>query len=50
MGGRFTQDAVTWAERHNEAGSAPYIELWADSKLETLLTQKPQIAAAHGLK
>ncbi|MFE6816129.1 restriction endonuclease [Streptomyces sp. NPDC057677] len=48
--GRFTSDAVAWAERHNSDGHAPYIELWPDSRLETLLAQRPHIAAAHGLK
>lgn len=48
--GRFTADAVSWAERHNSEGTAPYIELWPDSRLETLLARRPHIAAAHGLK
>ncbi|MCF0083309.1 restriction endonuclease [Streptomyces lomondensis] len=48
--GRFTADAVAWAERHNSEGTAPYVELWPDSRLETLLAQRPHIAAAHGLK
>ncbi|MFD5424455.1 restriction endonuclease [Streptomyces sp. NPDC127084] len=48
--GRFTADAVSWVERHNSEGNAPYIELWPDSRLETLLAQRPYIAAAHGLK
>ena len=45
--GRFS--AVAWAEGHNDVGTAPYIDLWPDSKLETLLAQKPHLAAAHGL-
>jgi hypothetical protein len=48
--GRFTQDAITLTEQHNEAGKVPYIELWPENKLETLLAQKPHIAAAHGLR
>lgn len=48
--GRFTADAVSWAERHNAEGTAPYIDLWPESRLETLLAQRPHIAAAHGLK
>jgi hypothetical protein len=48
--GRFTADAVAWAERHNNSGAVPLIELWPDSKLETLLAQKPYLAAAHGLR
>ncbi|MHA7961253.1 restriction endonuclease [Streptomyces sp. L500] len=48
--GRFSSDAVMWAEKHNDSGNAPFIELWPDSKLEVLLAQKPHIAAAHGLR
>lgn len=48
--GRFSADAVEWVEQHNESGTAPFIELWPDSRLETLLAQKPQLAAAHGLR
>jgi hypothetical protein len=48
--GRFTADAVSWAEKHNNTGDAPLIELWPDSRLETLLAQKPHLAADHGLR
>ncbi|MGY2082872.1 restriction endonuclease [Blastococcus sp. SYSU DS0539] len=48
--GRFSADAVAWAEQHNEKGEAPLVELWPDSRLETLLAQKPHIAAAHRLR
>ena len=47
--GRFSTDAVAWAEQHNDSGTAPHIDLWPDSKLETLLAQKPHLAAAHHL-
>lgn len=48
--GRFTMDAVACADQHNESGDAPLIELWPDSRLETLLAQRPHLAAAHGLR
>jgi Restriction endonuclease len=48
--GRFSADAVAYAEQHNEKGEVPLMELWAESKLETLLAQKPHLAAAHGLR
>ena len=48
--GRFSADAVTWAEQHNSDGAAPFIDLWPESKLETLLAQKAYLAAAHGLR
>jgi hypothetical protein len=48
--GRFTADAVAWAEKHNDGGQAPLIDLWPESKLESLLAAKPHLAAAHGLR
>lgn len=48
--GRFTTDAVAYAEQYNETGEAPLIDLWPESRLETLLAQRPGIAAAHGLR
>lgn len=48
--GRFSADAVAWAEKHNNDGAAPFIELWPESKLETLLARRPYLAAAHGLR
>jgi Restriction endonuclease len=48
--GRFSADAVAWAEQHNNSGAASFVELWPDSKLETLLAQRPSLAAAHGLR
>lgn len=48
--GRFTADAVSWIERHNESGRTPMIEMWPDSRLESLLSQRPGIAAAHRLR
>lgn len=43
-------DAVAWVEQHNNSGAAPLIDLWPEAKLETLLAQKPYLAAAHGLR
>ncbi|MGW7533311.1 restriction endonuclease [Amycolatopsis sp. NPDC054798] len=48
--GRFTADAVSLAEKHNNSGAAPHVDLWPDSRLETLLAQKPHLAAGHGLR
>lgn len=48
--GRFTANAVDWAEKHNERGGLPIIELWPENRLETMLAEKPRIAAAHGLR
>lgn len=41
--GRFTVSAVDWVEKHNDTGGVPIIELWPDSRLETLLAQKPHL-------
>jgi hypothetical protein len=48
--GRFTSDAIAWQERHNYTVTPPHIDLWPENKLESLLAQKPHIAAAHGLR
>jgi hypothetical protein len=48
--GRFTADAVTWIEKHNEAGTQPVIEMWPDSHLELLLAQRPHLAASFRLR
>jgi len=48
--GRFTTDAVAWSEKHNADGKRPLIDLWPESRLETLLSQHPHLVAAHGLR
>jgi hypothetical protein len=48
--GRFSADAVDWTEKHNESGVLPLVDLWPESKLESLLAERPHLAAAHGLR
>jgi len=48
--GRFTADAVAIAEKHNAEGKLPFIELWPDSRLETLLSQRPDLVARNRLR
>lgn len=48
--GRFAQDGVQYAERNNEEGKRPRVELWPENRLEVLLSQRPQIAALHRLR
>jgi hypothetical protein len=48
--GRFTADAVTWIEAHNNSGAAPRIEMWPESHLERLLASRPGIIAEFGLR
>jgi hypothetical protein len=47
---RFSSDAVTLAEKHNDLGNRPLIELWPDSRLETLLARRPKLAITYGLR
>ncbi|GAA0993347.1 hypothetical protein GCM10009563_09110 [Subtercola frigoramans] len=48
--GRFTSDAVAIAEKHNADGKLPFIELWPDSRLETQLSQRPDLIASYRLR
>lgn len=48
--GRFTTDAISWAEKHNSIREAPRIELWPDSHLEMLLTTRPALIAEFNLR
>lgn len=48
--GRFTSDAVSLVERHNQSDSAMRIEMWPESHLERLLAKRPSIIAEFGLR
>jgi hypothetical protein len=48
--GRFSADAVAYAEQHNDTCDPLLIDLWPASKLETMLAKRPALAAAHGLR
>lgn len=48
--GRFTSDAVDWIEKHNLAAKRPFVDLWPENRLESLLAANPHIAVAHGLR
>jgi len=48
--GRFTAPAVEWIEDHNNAGKRPHIEMWPESHLELLLSERPHIAVTFGLR
>jgi hypothetical protein len=47
--GRFTADAVDLIETHNQADNALRIEMWAESHLELLLADRPDLVKALGL-
>ncbi|MDQ8195687.1 restriction endonuclease [Coraliomargarita sp. SDUM461004] len=48
--GRFTSDAVDYAEKHNQSDSGLRIELWANSHPENLLASRPAIIAEFQLR
>jgi hypothetical protein len=48
--GRFTADAVSLIERHNQSDRALAIYMWPDSHLERLLAARPQLIGQFMLK
>jgi len=48
--GRFTNDAVEWIEKHNNARKRPMIEPWPESHIESLLAQRPGLVAEFHLR
>jgi hypothetical protein len=48
--GRFTSDAVTYIEKHNQSDTALHIEMWPESHLELLLAARPSLIAEFGLR
>ena len=48
--GRFTSDAVSAIERHNQSDSALRIEMWPESHLERLLAARPVLIAQFALR
>lgn len=48
--GRFTSDAVGVVDKHNADGKMPHIDLWSDSRLESILSARPDLVASHGLR
>ena len=48
--GRFTADAVSIIERHNQSDCALKIEMWPESHLERLLASRPSIIADFSLR
>jgi len=48
--GAFTANAVAFAESHNEEGAQPYVEVWSESTLKTVLSQYPDLIAQYRLR
>jgi hypothetical protein len=48
--GRFSSDAVTYIERHNQSDNALRIEMWPESHLERILAAIPSLIADFKLR
>ena len=48
--GRFTADAVSNIEKHNQSDSGLRMEMWPESHLEMLLASHPHLIAEFGLR
>lgn len=48
--GRFTSDAVSYVEKHNQADSAITIDMWPESHLERLLASRPGLVAEFHMR
>jgi hypothetical protein len=48
--GRFTADAITLVEQHNQADRALHISMWPDSHLERLLAARPHLIGEFRLR
>src|SRR5882672_2312734 len=48
--GRFTADAISLVERHNQEDRALHISMWPDSHLEMLLAARPHLIAQFRLR
>jgi hypothetical protein len=48
--GRFTTDAIDFAEKHNQSDRALRIEIWPESHLERLLAERPGLVAEFRLR
>jgi hypothetical protein len=48
--GRFTTDAVSIIEKHNQSDNALRIEMWPESHLEMLLASRPAIIGQYNLR
>ncbi len=48
--GRFTADAVRWAEQHNHQGKRPLIELWPENAIERMLARRAPLVVKYRLR
>lgn len=48
--GRFTADAISIVEQHNQSDRALNIAMWPDSHLERLLAKRPHLIGQFGLR
>ncbi len=48
--GRFSADAVAWIEKYNHERQRPTLEPWAETHLESLLSQRPHLVGEFQLR
>ena len=48
--GRFTGDAISMVEKHNQSDKALFIEMWPESHLERTLASRPYLLGQFGLR
>ena len=48
--GRFTGDAISMVETHNQSDRALTIEMWPESHLERMLASRPHLVGQFGLR
>lgn len=48
--GRFTSDAVSFVEQHNQSDTGLRIEMWPESHLERILATRPELIATYHLR
>jgi hypothetical protein len=48
--GRFTNDAIDMIEKHNQSNHRLRIQMWANSHLERLLAERPELIAQFRLR
>jgi hypothetical protein len=48
--GKFTESAVKWVEKHNNAGKRPRVEMWPNNHLETLLAPRAYLVGEFNLR
>lgn len=48
--GRFSSDAISWVEKHNQSNNAMRIQMWPESHIESILSSRPALIAEFNLR